>query len=811
LCDIAGHVLILNMDRSSADIGGAASERVREVLDRALRLPPGDRSSYLDQICGGDGSMRAEVESLINAAARSDVSGETAVTTTVTISNPALGVGVAPGKKISHYEILAGIGEGGMGAVYKALDTNLGRTVALKLISRASITAGDKRRFAREARAASALNHPNIVTIYEYNSDDGLDFIAMEFVDGVPLDRLLRQGGQPIPVLLEYARQVASALAKAHGSGVVHRDLKPGNIMITTEGVAKVLDFGLAKQEAGGSGQGATALTQVGVVMGTPAYMSPEQAMGETADYRSDIFSFGVILYEMVCGRRPFQGGDAHTTLRQIVYREPDPMGEGVPGNVSDLISKCLRKKREERLPSMEDAVALLSHPGPPLSRIRSWKRAPAAIAATLVVMFAASLLSLSPAVREKIRARIPVTRRSGAVADSVDGSASELTLRARNLLRRYDKTGNLDRAIRLLEAALEKDRKFAPAYAAIAEAYLRKGTSITSADDHWLKLARDAATQAVSANPDLAAAHSILADVLLQSKESGAAKPELDRAMQLDPLASAPYLSLAKFDSESNPEDAEQAYKKAVELAPEDWIPHSEYGKFLYRAAHYQAAAEEWKQALRLADNNIFMLRNVGAAYQMLSEPEKAASAFQKALEIQPDAGTWNNLATLRFFQGNYSESVKGFQKAVDIDPNNYLYWGNLGDAYRWSPGQRDKAGAPYSQAITLARDLLNRTPQDSRVRGNLALYLAKSGNSRAALLELKQLAAAPKARPEDLFHTALAYEVMGNRDSALDALGQAMRAGYSLRDIKNEPELAELRADIRYRNLLSQTPARK
>jgi serine/threonine-protein kinase len=245
--------------------------------------------------------------------------------------------------------------------------------------------------------------------------------------------------------------------------------------------------------------------------------------------------------------------------------------------------------------------------------------------------------------------------------------------------------------------------------------------------------------------------------------------------------------------------------------LAPEDWIPHSEYGKLLYRAAHYQAAAEEWKQALRLADNNIFMLRNVGAAYQMLSEPEKAASAFQKALEIQPDAGTWNNLATLRFFQGNYSESVKAFQKAVDIDPNNYLYWGNLGDAYRWSPGQRDKAGASYSQAITLARDLLNRTPQDSRVRGNLALYIAKSGNSRAALLELKQLAAAPKVRPEDLFHTALAYEVMGNRDSALAALGQAMRAGYSLRDIKNEPELAELRADIRYRNLLSQTPARK
>jgi serine/threonine-protein kinase len=790
------------------------------VLHQALELPVTGRPAYLDQACGSDADLRGEVESLLAAASRSAFFDQPA------FDQPSLADAVAgfdsalpPGRRISHYEIVSKIGEGGMGVVYKAIDSNLGRPAAVKVMSRGFISSGDKRRFAFEARAASALNHPNIVTIYEYNSEDGLDFIAMEFVDGVSLSTLLSQRETPLTLLLDYARQVAGGLARAHAAGIVHRDLKPSNIMIASGCVAKVLDFGLARQDSAASGDTAaptvTALTQAGAILGTPTYMSPEQARGETADHRSDIFSFGVILYEMVCGRRPFQGEDAQATLRQILYKEIPPIEKTAPAGVAGLIERCLRKNPEERLPWMEDAVALLSHPGPaiapPLSRIRRWKRAPAAIAATLVVMFAASLLSLSPAVREKIRARIPVTRRSGAVADSVDGSASELTLRARNLLRRYDKTGNLDRAIRLLEAALEKDRNFAPAYAAIAEAYLRKGTSITSADDHWLKLARDAATQAVSANPDLAAAHSILADVLLQSKESGAAKPEIDRAMQLDPLASAPYLSLAKFDSESNPEDAEQAYKKAVELAPEDWIPHSEYGKLLYRAAHYQAAAEEWKQALRLADNNIFMLRNVGAAYQMLSEPEKAASAFQKALEIQPDAGTWNNLATLRFFQGNYSESVKAFQKAVDIDPNNYLYWGNLGDAYRWSPGQRDKAGASYSQAITLARDLLNRTPQDSRVRGNLALYIAKSGNSRAALLELKQLAAAPKVRPEDLFHTALAYEVMGNRDSALAALGQAMRAGYSLRDIKNEPELAELRADIRYRNLLSQTPARK
>src|SRR5262249_41323050 len=166
--------------------------------------------------------------------------------------------------------------------------------------------AGDRRRFAREAKAASALNHPNIVTIYEYNSEAGVDFIAMEYIEGTSLDALLAGHEPPLPTLLVYARQVASALAKAHAAGIVHRDLKPANIMTTADGVAKVLDFGLARLEARGANVNTIALTQTGAVLGTPAYMSPEQALGEPADSRSDIFSFGIILYEVACGRRPF-------------------------------------------------------------------------------------------------------------------------------------------------------------------------------------------------------------------------------------------------------------------------------------------------------------------------------------------------------------------------------------------------------------------------------------------------------------------------------------------------------------------------
>jgi serine/threonine protein kinase/tetratricopeptide (TPR) repeat protein len=806
--------------------------RVRDILDQALRVPPSDRAAFLDQACGADAALRGEVESLLAAGDQSAFFDRPALAdATITIPGIAsAGAPILPGQRISHYQIVSKIGEGGMGAVYQAIDTNLGRTVALKVISRPFISADDKRRFAREAKAASALNHPNIVTIYEYNSENGIDFIAMEFVEGAALDKLLKQGGTPLPALLDCARQVAGALAKAHAAGIAHRDLKPANIMLTADGVAKVLDFGLAKhshEHEGADGASlTTGLTQAGMVMGTPAYMSPEQAMGEPADYHSDIFSFGVILYEMVCGRRPFQGEDAPATLRQILYKEPAPVAEAVPAQVATLIGKCLRKAKEERLASMNEAVGVLSSPASPVAAAsapsvpetvmpvraatepKRWKLI-AAGAVALLVLGAGGVL-VSPSVRQKI---LPARTSNAkpAATDSLNGTASELTVRARELLRRYDKTGYLDRAIRLLEAALEKDSKFAPAYAALAEAYLRKGYSVTSADNHWLKLARDSAGQAVAANPDLAAAHSILGDVLLETGETATAKMEIERAMQLDPLGWPSYVSLAKFYSKSDALRAEQLYRKATELGPGDWIPHSEYGRFLYRTARYQQAAAEWEQATRVAPDNVFMLRNLGAAYHMLDEFERAASTLQKALEIEPSGAVWNNLGTARFFQGNYAESVAAFEKAVALAPNTYLYWGNLGDAYRWAPGQRNKAGRAYGQAISLVRDLINRTPQDNEMRGRLALYLAKSGDAKAAVGELAQLAASQSVRPADHFNIARTYEVIGNRESALSALQEAIRGGYSLREIKNEPELASLRADVRYHNMISQVSTTK
>jgi predicted Ser/Thr protein kinase len=333
--------------------------RVREILYRALELDTALRPACLDAECGDDARLRAEVETLLAAAGNPASFDSPAVTSTITGTLPA-------GRRVAHYQVLGKIGEGGMGAVYHALDTRLERPVALKVLAHAGNPTGE-RRFVREAKAASALNHPNIVTIYEFDSDEGLDFIAMEYVQGRTLKHLLDQRSVPVSTLLDYARQAAAAVARAHEAGIVHRDLKPGNIMVTYEGIVKVLDFGMAKRQpstASGAESTETTLTVAGTVVGTPAYMSPEQAMGETGDWRSDIFSFGVILYEIACGERPFQGRNAHAMMYRITQEEPRPpalINPSISPELSALILKCLKKERDQRVQSMEEVATALA------------------------------------------------------------------------------------------------------------------------------------------------------------------------------------------------------------------------------------------------------------------------------------------------------------------------------------------------------------------------------------------------------------------------------------------------------------------
>ncbi len=268
---------------------------------------------------------------------------------------------LAPGKQIAHYRVLSRLGQGGMGAVFLADDTRLGRRAALKLLSPEVAADPDRmHRFVQEAKLASLLTHPNVATIYEIGQEKELWFLAMEYVEGEPLSERIRKGPMKVPEILEVAIQTADALDDAHSKGIIHRDIKPANLMLTPRGHVKVLDFGLAKLERGPEKEETQVMTSAGIVLGTVAYMSPEQALGSDMDQRTDIFSLGVVLYEMATGRLPFSGSTASETMARILQSQPDAIARfnyEVPEELNRVVRKCLEKDRQRRYQSARELL----------------------------------------------------------------------------------------------------------------------------------------------------------------------------------------------------------------------------------------------------------------------------------------------------------------------------------------------------------------------------------------------------------------------------------------------------------------------
>ena len=277
---------------------------------------------------------------------------------------------ITAGQRLGAYEIISALGAGGMGEVYRAVDTRLDRMVAVKLLVETGASAEVRRRFANEARTASALNHPNIVTIYDIVETDAGAMIVMEFLDGRTLAQTIPHGGLPARDALVFATQIADGLTRAHRAGIVHRDLKPANIMVTAEGVVKLLDFGLAKFKVAASDQALTFATQAGTLLGTVGYMSPEQAQGQPMDARSDIFSFGAVLYEMLTGERAFTGESTAAVLGAILRDEPRLLS-GICSGWNTVVRRCLEKDPASRPVSMDEVrtaiAALASGVAPPV------------------------------------------------------------------------------------------------------------------------------------------------------------------------------------------------------------------------------------------------------------------------------------------------------------------------------------------------------------------------------------------------------------------------------------------------------------
>ena len=328
-------------------------QEVKRILEVALEREPCQREAYLDEACA-EPSVRREVESLIAAQENAPSSF---LTSTDLAKEPMVG------DRLGSYEILERIGAGGMGVVYRARDTKLGRAVALKILPPEMARDQERlARFQREARSVAALNHPYIVTLHSVEEAEGIHFLTMELVEGEPLDRLIPEGGLPIDRILEISGEITKALVAAHEKGIVHRDLKPANVMVTNEGRVKVLDFGLAKEicaaDATEKTLTATGATGAGIVMGTPAYMSPEQIAGRPLDQRTDIFSFGTMLYEMTAGQRPFLGTTPSALASAILCDTPPPLGRlrcGVPERLERVIERCLQKNPADRFASARE------------------------------------------------------------------------------------------------------------------------------------------------------------------------------------------------------------------------------------------------------------------------------------------------------------------------------------------------------------------------------------------------------------------------------------------------------------------------
>jgi hypothetical protein len=423
-------------------VTSARDQQIDALYRAALERPRDERAAFVAALTGDDAELRRSVELMLTRGDATDVGGSR------TGSADDMEK-LAPGTLLAQYRIDGLLGRGGSGTVYRGTDTKLNRSVAIKFLTAAVADADAQRRFRQEAATASALNHPHIVTVYDVGEHDGRQYIVSELVDGGTLEDWAAAAKRSWRQSTELITGVADALAAAHAAGVLHRDVKPGNILIDANGYAKLADFGLAKLVGvgvgvgvGGAAQGPRAdsrHTRAGVVVGTVAYMSPEQAAGQPLDARSDVFSFGIVLYELLAGRRPFAAANDLELLKAIAHATPAPLPDGVPELLRLAVDKALEKEPADRYQTMQDLVADLrrairksgSQPAlaPPALRRRTrgaWLATGGAIGVAVGAAIAFAALhaprTTAPAKRMEFTIAVPDYRLNG-LAISPDGT----------------------------------------------------------------------------------------------------------------------------------------------------------------------------------------------------------------------------------------------------------------------------------------------------------------------------------------------------------------------------------------------------
>jgi serine/threonine protein kinase/tetratricopeptide (TPR) repeat protein len=549
------------------------------------------------------------------------------------------------GRTLAHYQIHEMLGAGGMGVVYRAHDTQLHRFVALKVVAEGEhVSENSRQRLLREGRAAAALNHPHICTVYEVGEAEGQTYIAMELVEGRTLGALIGTGGLPVETVIRYGAQIADALAHAHERGVVHRDLKSANVIVTPEGRAKVLDFGLAKRGAvdNASAENDDTATQEGTIAGTFAYMAPEVLRGEPADPRSDLWALGVMLHEAVSGRLPFRGATNFETSSAILKEPPPPLPAGVSPGLAAIIQRLLAKPSGERYQRAGEVRAALeaiqpsvsaSGPMPAVAPSRRKWLWPAAAAAAIViaagVWFGIQRLRPSAAVKS-------------AGPRLSDGSRPSAIREANVYYEQGMKFGgtaatpDLVQWRRMLDKALSLDPKFAAARAQIAFNQMLTVWFGGSSETSLLYKAEEGARQALRDDPDCAVAHSTLAHVYLMVGRKELVPLETQKALQTNPQDPAPHLCVALYHLANG--EYQQATKKLNEIIRQ-WPTFSPTQSFLGEALREQGDTSGTMRAmeriLEVAPDNPWGHWQTARTYMDLGDVPKARQSMERVAAV--------------------------------------------------------------------------------------------------------------------------------------------------------------------------------
>jgi serine/threonine protein kinase/Flp pilus assembly protein TadD len=712
-----------------------------------------------------------------------------------------------PGQRLGAYEIVGSVGAGGMGSVYRARDTRLGRLVAIKLVS--DELAADRvasERLAREAKLTSLLNHPNIVTVHDIGAaEDGRPFIVMELVAGQSLLVALQADRMKPARALEIASQVAEGLATAHAAGIVHRDLKPSNIVLTDDGRAKIVDFGLGKATSSApSGDEATFvsdnLTDTFAVVGTVGYMAPEQVVARPIDFRADQFALGAIIYEMICGRRAFKRATPVQTMAAIVDADPEPLAELCPDAPLELVriaERCLAKDPADRYASTQDLARDLRD-----LRGTSGSRA------------SASSLARRPPRRQRrwVAGLVVLLAVAAGLAIYILGQSRGSITQARALLDRYDKQAGVDQALELLSSSVSARPNDAAARTLLAEGLWRKFEH-NPRDATLAARAGEQAGIALTLDQSYAPAHVVLAMINHGQGRYEGALGEAHKAISLDPQLSRAWRELGRAHFRLGPrEEAEKDFLKAVSLDPEDWTAHNSLGSYYLSLNRLDEAIRQYERMQALTPDNTRAYNNLGSAYLLQERFDKATEMYERSLSLDRNATAYSNLGTALYQQGLYADAARSFEGAVALPGATFVHWFNLGAACYWAPDLRGRAKDAYAAAIKLG--------EHARAAGKVEpLQLVELASAYAVLALLTEGREAQQHRnqaykllalieqpPRDatvLATLATTYEELGDRAAALDWLDQAIKAGYSIRRLERSPWLKDLRADQRYTRL--------